>query len=58
MSFATRLLLSGIFLTLFTFGFAYYQSKHPWSSPTLELYPCLLVIGLIGLFVSKAPRGH
>ena len=58
MNFATRLVLSAIFLALFAFGFAYYQLKYPWSPSTLEMYPCLLVMGLVWLFLAKAPNRH
>jgi hypothetical protein len=55
MNFASRLVLSGIFLVVFILGFSYYLTMHPWS-PTDEMYPCLLVTGLIGLFLCTTPR--
>lgn len=58
MNFATRLVLSAIFLTLFAIGFAYYQVKSPWSPATLEMYPCFLAIGLVGLFLAQAGNRH
>jgi hypothetical protein len=56
MNFATRLVLSAIFLALFVLAFGYYQSQSPWSPSTLAVYPCFLVIGLIGLFLATTPR--
>lgn len=58
MNFATRLVLSGIFLALFAVSFAYYQIKHPWSPATLEMYPCFLAVGLVGIFLATARQGH
>lgn len=55
MSFAGRLVLSGIFLALFVFGFADYQSLHPWPA-TFVMYTCFVVTGLVGLFLCTAPR--
>lgn len=55
MNFSTRLIVSGIFLSLFTFAFADYLSLHPWPT-TLEMYPCLIVTGLVGLFLCTTPR--
>lgn len=55
MNFASRLVLSGIFLALFVFSFADYQSLHPWS-PTLVMYTCFLATGLVGLFLCTTPR--
>lgn len=55
MSFSTRLVFSAIFFILFIAGFSYYQAIHPWPSP-LEMYPCFLVTGLVGLFLCSTPR--
>jgi hypothetical protein len=55
MSFASRLVLSGIFLAIFVFGFADYQSLHPWPS-TFVMYTCFLATALVGLFLCTAPR--
>lgn len=55
MSFAGRLVLSGIFLALFVFSFADYQALHPWP-PTYVMYTCFVVTGLVGLFLCTAPR--
>lgn len=55
MSFSTRLVISVIFLVLFIIIFADYQAMHPWPSP-LEMYPCLLVTGLVGIFLCTTPR--
>ncbi|HEU5374688.1 MAG TPA: hypothetical protein VFV38_04545 [Ktedonobacteraceae bacterium] len=58
MNFATKLVLSGIFLALFAIGFAYYQVKYPWSPATLEVYPCFLAVGLVGIFLSATRQRH
>lgn len=58
MSFSAKLFFVGIVLLLFTLGFGYYQTYHPWPTP-FAMYPCLFVVGVLGLFLYKAPKnGH
>ena len=58
MSFPSKLVVSGIVLVLFSFGFGEYQAHYPWPSP-LAMYPCLLVVGLLGFFHYGMPsKGH
>jgi hypothetical protein len=56
-SFGSKLTVSGILLVIFILGFGYYQWHHPWPSP-MAMYPCLLVVGLIGFFLYATPENN